>query len=251
MRWRASSPSSSPSGTSTRAFGRPATTIQGAGQFDLAGRLTNQAFTTPGGATAFQESLGWSPRSLKVTQARGDLNGAGFLFAYDKAGRATDAGRSVAPVATPNNATVDPSTLAGLPDSFGFRYDGGQHDRHVRLRRLQPPDLEDRGRRGPHRGVGWLAARRRVQGRPDRLPADGRRSGSRRRIGYRAEFECLGQAVAAEIGQAGADRQGMPRGKRLDIFYDPTITPKNRLNLYRAQLSKKFGNRVRWIPFTE
>lgn len=38
------------------------------------------------------------------------------------------------------------------------------------------------------------------------------------------------------------------RAKRLDVIYDPTITPPGRVNAFRNSLRLKWGNRVRFIP---
>lgn len=128
--------------------------LSGSAQFDLAGRLTSQAFTNPAGASVFQESLGWSPRNLKTSQSRGDLNGAGFLLAYDKAGRVTEAARSTAPVATPNNTTADPLAVAGLSNSFNFKYDAAQNlvERRTEKDKIfeaEPMPLDGSGRNRP------------------------------------------------------------------------------------------------------
>ncbi len=101
--------------------------VTGTAQYDLAGRMTDQAFADPQSASVFQEKLAWSPRNLKVAQSRDDLNGAGYQFAYDEAGRVTEAARSTAPVATPNNTTSSPSALAGLANKFTFKYDTAQN----------------------------------------------------------------------------------------------------------------------------
>ncbi len=101
--------------------------VAGTAQFDLAGRMINQAFNDPQQGNVFQENLAWSPRDLKVAQSRGDLNGTGFKFGYDDAGRVTEAERSVEPVPTPNNTVSDPQVLAGLSNVFSFRYDAAQN----------------------------------------------------------------------------------------------------------------------------
>ncbi|HKI05513.1 MAG TPA: Ig-like domain-containing protein [Thermoanaerobaculia bacterium] len=128
--------------------------VSGSAEFDLAGRLTSQAFSNPQGTAVFQESLGWSPRNLKVSQSRGDQNGAGFLLEYDKAGRVTEAARSTAPVATPNNTKPDPLAVAGLSNSFNFKYDAAQNlverrTENDKIFATEPMPLDGSGRNRP------------------------------------------------------------------------------------------------------
>ncbi|HKI00989.1 MAG TPA: Ig-like domain-containing protein [Thermoanaerobaculia bacterium] len=100
--------------------------LTGNDQYDAVRRLLDETFKTATGQTVFRESLAWTPRSLKVTQSRGDLNGEGFLFGYDGAGRLTQAGKALNP-ALANNSVAPPQDFANLPDAFGYTYDKAQN----------------------------------------------------------------------------------------------------------------------------
>ena len=102
--------------------------LAGTRQFDAARRPVSETFNNPAGLAVFEESLSWNPRGLKVAQSRGDLNGVGFVHAYDGADRLLQSANVAAPTGVaPNNGTTNPSTLAGLPQAFGFVYDKAQN----------------------------------------------------------------------------------------------------------------------------
>jgi RHS repeat-associated protein len=101
--------------------------ISGTAEFDLSGRMKNQSFKGAGGANILQEKLGWNPRNLNVAQARGDQYGEGWLFDYDKAGRAVLSGRSTKTVQVPENAPVSSGAITSLPNNVSFKYDGAQN----------------------------------------------------------------------------------------------------------------------------
>jgi RHS repeat-associated protein len=107
--------------------------LAGVRQFDAAKRLVDDWFqlSVPGGGpapTVFREGLAWTPRGLKAAQGRGDLGGAGLLFAYDKAERLVAAGRSPSPLATaPNNSVPGLRDVTALPNAFGYTYDVAQN----------------------------------------------------------------------------------------------------------------------------
>ena len=100
--------------------------LTGAHQFDGIRRLLDQTYQTATGQTVFRESLAWTPRSLKAAQSRGDLQGEGFRFAYDGAGRLTNAGKTFDPLPS-NNAVVAAQAFTTLPDAFAYTYDKAQN----------------------------------------------------------------------------------------------------------------------------
>ncbi|HEX6904369.1 MAG TPA: Ig-like domain-containing protein [Thermoanaerobaculia bacterium] len=101
--------------------------LTGTRQYDAARRLLDETFTTATGRKVFQESLSWTPRSLKSAQSRGDLNGRGQIFAYDGAGRLLQAGKSPAPLTVANNTVASSSAFASLPDASSYAYDQAQN----------------------------------------------------------------------------------------------------------------------------
>ncbi len=101
--------------------------LAGTRRYDAARRLLDETFVTATGRKVFQESLSWTPRSLKAAQARGDLNGRGQIFAYDGAGRLLQAGKSPAPLAVANNTVAPSSAFASLPDASSYAYDQAQN----------------------------------------------------------------------------------------------------------------------------
>ncbi|MEO7974243.1 MAG: hypothetical protein ABIU84_11725, partial [Thermoanaerobaculia bacterium] len=141
----------------------------------LAGGMTYDAARRPvlatlGGANfePFTERLSWSPRNLKTAMQRDDLNGQGFLAAYDGAGRLIEAAERENPLAlAPNNASPDAATVAALPDSHGFRYDAAenlleQRREHysVSANQSSPSDGSGRNRPGSFAGrtLSWDGA---------------------------------------------------------------------------------------------
>ena len=75
-----------------------------------------------------------------------------------------------------------------------------------------------------------------------------------------AEIDFETAEAVVEVGQSlgGKSQQlfklaeiARSRAKRLDVLYDPATAPPRRLSTLRQQLRGKFGNRVRFIPFTE
>ncbi|MEO8275836.1 MAG: RHS repeat-associated core domain-containing protein [Thermoanaerobaculia bacterium] len=76
----------------------------------------------------FTERLAWSPRNLKTASQRDDLNGAGYVAAYDGAGRLVEAARTENPLAlAPNNSVPSAASIANLPESFAFHYDAAEN----------------------------------------------------------------------------------------------------------------------------
>ena len=100
--------------------------LTGTNQYDAVRRLLDEILQTAGGQTVFRESLTWTPRSLKASQTRRDLNGKGMLFAYDGATRLTQASQTVNPT-LPNNRAAAPGDLTELTDAFAYVYDPAQN----------------------------------------------------------------------------------------------------------------------------
>jgi uncharacterized spore protein YtfJ len=72
------------------------------------------------------------------------------------------------------------------------------------------------------------------------------------------DFETAEALVEVGVSLGGKSMQlfrlaeiASARAKRLDVLFDPRTTPRARLNELTEQLRGKFGNRVRFIPFTE
>jgi hypothetical protein len=82
--------------------------LTGTRQYNAVRRLLDETFQTAASQSVFHESLAWTPRSLKAAQTRHDLNGEGMLFAYDGAGRLTQATET----ANPSLANVDDAGIA-------------------------------------------------------------------------------------------------------------------------------------------
>jgi len=97
--------------------------VAGTMTFDGARRLTGSSYTDVPGSPLFGESISWSARSLKTAQLRTDLNGAGFGFTYDPAGRLTQAAR----VGGEDPGSPLSRSFAALPEHFGFSYDAAEN----------------------------------------------------------------------------------------------------------------------------
>jgi RHS repeat-associated protein len=96
--------------------------------YDAARRLLDETFLTATGQKVFQESLAWTPRSLKAAQARGDLGGRGRIFAYDGAGRLLQEGKPADPLSlVANNTVTQPTAFTALADASSFTYDKAQN----------------------------------------------------------------------------------------------------------------------------
>lgn len=100
--------------------------LTGTRQYDAARRLLEETLQTAGGQTVFRESLTWTPRSLKASQARRDLNGKGMLFSYDGASRLIQATQTANPT-LPNNVAAAPEDFTQLTDAFAYNYDKAQN----------------------------------------------------------------------------------------------------------------------------
>jgi RHS repeat-associated protein len=100
--------------------------LAGTRQYDAVRRLLDETFQTATGQAVFRESLAWTPRSLKAAQTRRDLNGEGMLFAYDGAGRLTQASKKLNP-SLANNSVAAPGDFAQLTNAFAYTYDKAQN----------------------------------------------------------------------------------------------------------------------------
>ncbi|MGB6992254.1 MAG: RHS repeat-associated core domain-containing protein [Thermoanaerobaculia bacterium] len=110
------------------------------------------------GFSVFEENLTWSPRSLKTSESRGDLNGRDRLFGYDGASRVTQT--AVVPVAADfvqNNQPTDPFLLARLPEGESLNYDEADNmtsriERRGDAGEVHTMPLDGSGRNRP----GWI-----------------------------------------------------------------------------------------------
>jgi RHS repeat-associated protein len=155
--------------------------LSGGTTYDPARRPTH---STLGGASfePFTERLSWSPRNLKTAIQREDLNGAGYLVAYDDAGRLIEAAKTENPLAlAPNNSTPTAASVAALPDSFGFTYDAAENLLEQRPERFtisahaaSPPDASGRNRPGSFAGqpLAWDGNGNLVRKGPDHFAWD-------------------------------------------------------------------------------
>ena len=122
------------------------------------------------GSSSFQpftELLSWSKRNLKTATQREDLNGHGYVVAYDGAGRLVEAAKTENPLAlAPNNSTPAAATVAALPESFSYSYDGAENlleqrpERYsIELSQSSPTDGSGRNRPGSFAGqqLAWDA----------------------------------------------------------------------------------------------
>ncbi len=140
--------------------------LAGTTTYDPARRPTR---STLGGSNfdPFTELLSWSPRNLKTAVQREDLNGQGYLVAYDAAGRLIEAAKTENPLAqAPNNSTPAVATVEALPHSFAFTYDVAENLLEQRPERYtvassqaSPPDGSGRNRPGSFAGqaLAWDA----------------------------------------------------------------------------------------------
>jgi len=102
--------------------------LTGTTTFDAAKRPLSETVLSPGGFKAFEESLAWSPRNLKVAQSRGDLNEQGRAFAYDGAKRLLVDARQADPLAgVANNTSLGAASLSTQPSRESFSYDAAQN----------------------------------------------------------------------------------------------------------------------------
>ena len=103
----------------------------------------------------FTELLAWSKRNLKTAMQREDLNGQGYVVAYDGAGRLVEAAKTENPLAfAPNNSTPAAATVAALPESFGYSYDAAenlleQRPERYTIERSQSSPTDGSGRNRP------------------------------------------------------------------------------------------------------
>ncbi len=96
--------------------------------FDGLRRMVDSNFSLAGESATFQESLAWSPRSLKTGQSRGDLGGAGRVFAYDGAKRLIESARVPPALAQrPGNTPPDVALLASLPERTSYQHDNAMN----------------------------------------------------------------------------------------------------------------------------
>ncbi|MEO8195270.1 MAG: RHS repeat-associated core domain-containing protein [Thermoanaerobaculia bacterium] len=118
--------------------------------------------STLGGANfePFTERLAWSKRNLKTATQREDLNGRGYVVAYDGAGRLVEAAKAENPLdLAPNNSTPAAATVAALSESYGYSYDAAENLLEQRPERFaisahqsSPSDGSGRNRPGSFAG---------------------------------------------------------------------------------------------------
>jgi RHS repeat-associated protein len=94
-------------------------------QYDGARRPLD-ARTTNGTDELFQESLTWSPRNLKTSTFRGDINGRGWTLEHDPSGRLLHAASQVAATATVSNNDL-PTGVSAAESRYSYTFDTAEN----------------------------------------------------------------------------------------------------------------------------